>query len=101
MAHADKFPGLCTPDESYHGVTYAEKFGNAGAFITKCTAQLMRDFGSMQSPQSAFYLNLGLESLHVRMPRHCEKRAGGGRVPFKAPEGRNGPLLQSSDRPLL
>ena len=72
MAHADKFPGLCTPDESYHGVTYAEKFGNAGAFITKCTAQLMRDFGSMQSPQSAFYLNLGLESLHVRMPRHCE-----------------------------
>ena len=72
MAHADKFPGLCTPDESYHGVTYAEKFGNAGAFITKCTAQLMRDFGSMQSPQSAFYLNLGLESLHVRVPRHCE-----------------------------
>ena len=72
MAHKEKFPGLCTPDESYHGITYAEKFGNAGAFITKCTAQLMRDFGSMQSPQSAFYLNLGLESLHVRMPRHCE-----------------------------
>ena len=72
MAHADKFPGLTTPDESYHGITYAEKFGNAGAFITKCTAQLMRDFGSIQSPQNAFYLNLGLESLHVRMARHCE-----------------------------
>ena len=72
MAHADKFPGLCTPDESYHGITYAEKFGMAGAFITKCTAQLMRDFGSIQSPQHAFYLNLGLESLHVRMERHCE-----------------------------
>jgi len=72
MAHADKFPGLCTPDESYHGITYAEKFGKEGAFITKCTAQLMRDFGSIQSPQNAFYLNLGLESLHVRMARHCE-----------------------------
>ena len=72
MAHADKFPGLCTPDDSYHGVTYAEKFGKEGAFITKCTAQLMRDFGSIQSPQNAFYLNLGLESLHVRMKRHCE-----------------------------
>ncbi len=72
MAHADKFPGLCTPDESYHGVTYAEKFGKEGAFITKCTSQLMRDFGSIQSPQNAFYLNLGLESLHVRMPRHVE-----------------------------
>ena len=72
MAHADKFPGLTTPDESYHGITYAEKFGIGGAFITKCTAQLMRDFGCTQSPQSAFILNLGLESLHVRMPRHCE-----------------------------
>ena len=72
MAHAEKFPGLCTPDDSYHGITYAEKFGLEGAFITKCTAQLMRDFGSIQSPQHAFYLNLGLESLHVRMPRHCE-----------------------------
>ena len=72
MAHADKFPGLTTPDESYHGITYAEKFGREGAFITKCTAQLMRDFGCTQSPQSAFYLNLGLESLHVRMARHCE-----------------------------
>ena len=71
-AHADKFPGLCTPDESYHGITYAEKFGKEGAFITKCTAQLMRDFGSMQSPQNAFILNLGLESLHVRMPKHVE-----------------------------
>ncbi|MBQ9900018.1 MAG: PLP-dependent transferase [Acholeplasmatales bacterium] len=72
MAHADKFPGLCTPDDSYHGITYATKFGNAGAFITKCTAQLMRDFGSIQSPQNAFILNLGLESLHVRMPKHVE-----------------------------
>lgn len=72
MAHAEKFPGLCTPDESYHGITYAEKFGLAGAFITKCTAQLMRDFGCIQSPQNAFLLNLGLESLHVRMPRHVE-----------------------------
>ena len=72
MAHADKFPGLCTPDESYHGITYATKFGNAGAYITKATAQLMRDFGAIQSPQNAFLLNLGLESLHVRMARHCE-----------------------------
>ena len=72
MAHSEKFPGLCTPDESYHGVTYAERFGKEGAFITKCTAQLMRDFGCTQSPQSAFYLNLGLESLHIRMARHCE-----------------------------
>ena len=72
MAHADKFPGLCTPDESYHGITYAERFGQGGAFITKATAQLMRDFGCCQSPQSAFILNLGLESLHVRMARHCE-----------------------------
>lgn len=70
--HADKFPGLTTPDDSYHGITYAEKFGKEGAFITKCTAQLMRDFGSIQSPQNAFYINLGIESLHVRIPRHCE-----------------------------
>ena len=72
MAHADKFPGLTTPDESYHGITYAEKFGMEGAFITKCTAQLMRDFGCIQAPMNAYFLNLGLESLHVRMPRHCE-----------------------------
>ena len=72
MAHADKFPGLCTPDDSYHGITYAERFGKEGAFITKATAQLMRDFGSMQSPMNAYMLNLGLESLHVRMQRHCE-----------------------------
>lgn len=72
MAHADKFPGLCTPDDSYHGITYAEKFGKEGAFITKATAQLMRDLGSIQSPQHAFYLNMGLESLHVRMARHVE-----------------------------
>ncbi len=71
MAHAEKFPGLCTPDDSYHGITYAQKFGLEGAFITKATAQLMRDFGSIQSPQHAFILNLGLESLHVRMERHC------------------------------
>ena len=71
-AHADKYPGLCTPDESYHGITYTERFGLGGAFITKATAQLMRDFGSIQSPQNAFLLNLGLESLHVRMKRHCE-----------------------------
>ena len=72
LAHKDKYPGLCTPDDSYHGIVYAEKFGNGGAFITKATAQLMRDFGSIQSPQHAFYINLGLESLHVRMKRHCE-----------------------------
>lgn len=71
-AHADKFPGLTTPDDSYHGVVYAEKFGLAGAFISKATCQLMRDLGPMQSPMNAYYLNLGLESLHVRMPRHCE-----------------------------
>lgn len=71
MAHADKFPGLTTPDDSYHGVVYAEKFGLGGAFITKCVAQLMRDFGSTPSPQNAFLLNLGLESLPVRMERHC------------------------------
>ena len=72
MAHADKFPGLTTPDDSYHGVVYAERFGKEGAFITKATAQLMRDFGSIQSPQNAFLLHMGLESLHVRMQRQCE-----------------------------
>ena len=72
MAHADKFPGLTTPDESYHGITYAEQFGQGGAYITKATAQLMRDLGPIQSPQNAFYLNMGLESLAVRMPRHCQ-----------------------------
>ncbi len=72
MAHADKFPGLTTPDESYHGIVYAQKFGKEGAFITKATSQLMRDLGCIQSPQNAFYLNLGLESLHVRMPKHVE-----------------------------
>ncbi|MBQ7336620.1 MAG: PLP-dependent transferase [Clostridia bacterium] len=71
MAHKEKFPGLCTPDDSYHGIVYAEKFGKEGAFITKATAQLMRDFGSTPAPQSAFLLNLGLESLHLRMARHC------------------------------
>jgi O-acetylhomoserine (thiol)-lyase len=71
MANKEKFPGLCTPDDSYHGIVYAEKFGQSGAFITKATAQLMRDFGSTPAPQSAFLLGLGLESLHVRMERHC------------------------------
>lgn len=70
MAHKEKFPGLCTPDDSYHGITYAEKFGKA-AYITKATAQLMRDLGSIQSPQNAFLLNIGLETLHLRMERHC------------------------------
>ena len=72
MANAERFPGLCTPDESYHGVTYAEKFGREAAYINKCVAQLMRDFGAVPAPQSAFMLNLGLESLHVRVARHCE-----------------------------
>ena len=71
MAHAEKFPGLCTPDESYHGITYAAKFSKEGAFITKCTAQLMRDFGSIPSPMNSYMLNLGLESLPVRMKQHC------------------------------
>lgn len=70
--YPEKFAGLCTPDESYHGVTYTERFGLEGAFITKATAQLMRDFGAIQAPQNAFLLNLGLESLHLRMARHCE-----------------------------
>ena len=70
--YPDKFPGLCTPDESYHGITYTERFGIEGAYITKATAQLMRDFGSIQSPQNAYYINLGLESLPLRMKRHCE-----------------------------
>lgn len=71
-AHAERFPGLTTPDESYHGVVYTERFGLEGAFITKATSQLMRDFGASQAPQQAYYLNLGLESLHLRMQRHCE-----------------------------
>ena len=70
--YPDKFPGLCTPDDSYHGVTYTERFGKEGAFITKATAQLMRDFGCVQSPQNAYITNLGIESLPVRMARHCE-----------------------------
>ena len=72
MAYADRFPGLCTPDDSYHGITYAERFGKEGAYITKATAQLMRDLGTVAAPVSAFILNLGLESLHVRMKRHYE-----------------------------
>ena len=70
--YPDKFPGLCTPDDSYHGVTYTERFGLEGAYITKATAQLMRDLGSIQSPQNAYLINLGLESLQLRMKRHCE-----------------------------
>ena len=85
MAHAQKFPGLCTPDESYHGITYAEKFGKEGAFIYKATAQLMRDFGSTPSPNSAFLLNLGLESLHVRMERHCANAMAVARALEKDP----------------
>ena len=71
MAHADKFPGLCTPDASYHGLVYAGKFGNA-AYITKLVTHLMRDFGAIQAPQNAFYLGLGLQTLHIRMKKHCE-----------------------------
>ena len=70
--YPEKFPGLCTPDESYHGVVYVERFGLEGAYITKATAQLMRDFGAVQSPQNAFYLNLSLESLPLRMQKHCQ-----------------------------
>ena len=72
MAHAEKFPGLTTPDESYHGIVYAERFGQGGAYTTKIVSQLIRDLGPVQSPQNAYYLNLGLESLHVRVSRHCE-----------------------------
>ena len=72
LKYADKYPGLCTPDDSYHGITYAEKFGLEGAYITKATAQLMRDLGVTPAPMSSYILNLGLESLHVRMKRHCE-----------------------------
>ena len=70
LEHAEKYPGLTTPDESYHGIVYAEKFGKL-AYITKATSQLMRDLGSIQAPQNAYYLNLGLESLAVRMKAHC------------------------------
>ena len=70
--YPDKFPGLCTPDESYHGVTYTERFGLEGAYITKATVQLMRDFGAIPSPQNCYYLNIGLETLHLRVARHCE-----------------------------
>jgi len=70
-AHPDKFPGLCTPDESYHGVTYTERFGLEGAYITKATAQLMRDLGAVPAPQNSYYLNIGLETLPLRMARHC------------------------------
>ena len=86
IAHADKFPGLCSPDESYHGITYATKFGKEGAFITKATVQIMRDLGSIQSPQHAFILNLGLESLHVRMPRHVENAQAVAEFLEKQPE---------------
>ena len=86
MAHADKYPGLTQPDESYHGIVYAEKFGQEGAFITKCTSQLMRDLGCIQAPQNAFILNLGLESLHVRMPKHVENGLAVAEFLEKQPE---------------
>jgi O-acetylhomoserine (thiol)-lyase len=70
--YPEKFPGLCTPDDSYHGITYTQRFGLEGAYITKAVAQLMRDLGAVQAPQNAFILNLGLESLHLRMQRHSE-----------------------------
>ena len=89
MAQAEKFPGLTTPDDSYHGITYAEKFGKEGAFITKATAQLMRYFGSIQSPQNAFLLNLGLESLHVRMKQHCENGLALAEFLSKNPKAEN------------
>ncbi|MCR5054371.1 MAG: O-acetylhomoserine aminocarboxypropyltransferase/cysteine synthase [Lachnospiraceae bacterium] len=86
MAHKDKYPGLTTPDDSYHGIVYAEKFGQGAAFITKATSQLMRDLGCIQSPQSAFLLNLGLESLHVRMARHAENGQAVAEFLSKRPE---------------
>ena len=85
MAHADKFPGLTTPDESYHGITYAEKFGQAGAYITKCTAQLMRDLGSIPAPMNTYLLNLGLETLHLSV---CPATA---KTPMKAAQFLAGP----------
>ena len=85
-AHADKFPGLTTPDESYHGVVYTERFGLEGAFITKATSQLMRDFGSIQSPQNAFLLNMGLESLHARMAQHCTHGRWGAEFLYDHPK---------------
>ena len=100
MAHAEKFPGLCTPDDSYHGITYAERFGKEGAFITKATAQLMRDFGSMQSPMNAYMLNLGLESLHVRMQRHCDNGMAVAKFLEAAPQGGVCELLRSGVQPL-
>ena len=87
MAHAEKFPGLCTPDDSYHGITYAERFGKEGAFITKATAQLMRDFGSTQSPMSAYMLNLGLESLHLREILDLRSAGEAARQPDAAVSG--------------
>jgi O-acetylhomoserine (thiol)-lyase len=98
MAHADKFPGLTEPDESYHGIVYAEKFGMGGAFITKATSQLMRDLGSIQAPMHAFILNLGLESLHVRMPRHVENGQAVAEFLESCPqvESVNYPTLKSS-----
>ena len=121
MAHAEKYPGLCTPDESYHGITYAEKFGNAGAYITKCTSQLMRDLGCVQSPQNAFILNLGLESsravprkttaggvrqlsapavqpiLRPRHEVHAERRLRGGVVRLEGRTSRGGGIHETAD----
>ena len=96
--YKDKYPGLCEPDDSYHGVTYTERFGIEGAFITKCTVQVMRDLGAIQSPQHAFYVNMGLESLHVRMPRHVENGLAVAEFLEKQPEvvAVNYPGLKSS-----
>ena len=98
ISHKDMFPGLATPDESYHGITYAERFGKEGAFITKATAQLMRDLGAIQSPMNAYILNLGLESLHVRMPRHVENGQAVAEFLEKQPQvkGVNYPTLKSN-----
>ena len=100
MAHADKFPGLCTPDDSYHGITYAERFGQQGAFITKATAQLMRDFGSMQSPANAYLLNLGLERPACADEAPLRERPGDGTVPAAAPQGGLCGLLRPAHQPL-
>lgn len=101
MAHAEKYPGLCTPDESYHGITYAEKFGNAGAYITKCTSQLMRDLGCVQSPQNAFILNLGLESLACADAAPLRERDGGRAVPRKTAAGGVRQLSAPAVQPVL
>ena len=90
--YPDKFPGLCTPDESYHGVTYTERFGLGGAYITKATVQLMRDFGATPAPMNAYLLNVGLETLHLRMPQHCANALTVAKYLKRPPQGRLGQL---------